>query len=190
MTRISPLPVEALNDTQRATLAHAEQLMGFIANDVLTMAHWPEFLDALKGLVDVVYAPGALDSGLKQLVATVSSQAAGCRYCQAHSAHGAVANAGVDREKLDRVWSFETDPLFSEGERAALRLAVAAGSQPNAATDEHFEALRNHYSEQQVMELMGVLALFGLLNRWNTTLDTDLESEPSAFARSPRGNVS
>lgn len=183
MQRIAPLSLDQLSAGQRDMLSEAEALMGFTPNDVLTMARWPALLDALRALVQVVYAPGELDDGLKRLIATVSSQAAGCRYCQAHTAHGAVERAGVSHDKLARVWAFETDPLFSEAERAALRLAVAAGSQPNATTDEHFEALRQHFSEAAILEIMGVLALFGLLNRWNTTLDTTLEDAPAAFAR-------
>ncbi|MEM7765491.1 MAG: carboxymuconolactone decarboxylase family protein [Pseudomonadota bacterium] len=181
MSRIPPAAAETLSDDMRESLAYAESLMGFVANDVLTMAHWPEFLDAVKSVVAVVYAPGQLDAGLKRLVAHVVSHAAGCTYCQAHTAHGAVELAGVDADKLRDVWAFETDDRFSEAERAALRLATAAGSVPNETTDTHFSALREHFSERAIMELMGVISLFGLLNRWNQTLATTLEEKPAAF---------
>ena len=183
--RIEPLSVESLPPELQETLGYAESLMGFTPNDVLTMARWPAWLEALRQLVDVVYAPGALDGGLKRLVATVCSQAAGCRYCQAHTAHGAVVLAGVSADKVERVWAFESDPLFDAGERAALAFAVASGSQPNAVTDAHFEALRLHFSEDAIMELMGVVSLFGLLNRWNTTLATPLEAAPAAYLKDP-----
>jgi uncharacterized peroxidase-related enzyme len=183
MSRLAPLDVDLLPDDLRETLAGAERLMGFTPNDVLTMARWPAFLAATKQLVDVVYAPGALDGTLKRLVATVVSGAAGCRYCQAHTAHGAVKMNGADAEKISAVWGYATDPRFSAAERAALDLALAAGQQPNAATDAHFATLRQHFSEQQILEIMGVIALFGLLNRWNDTLATALEPAPLAFAK-------
>lgn len=91
--------------------------------------------------------------------------------------------AGEDAEKVTNVWEFESNPIFSDAERAALSLAMAAGAQPNAATDEHFIELERHFSEQQIMEIMGMITLFGLLNRWNDTVKTDLEPVPLTFAR-------
>jgi uncharacterized peroxidase-related enzyme len=183
MTRIPPLAPEDLSPEMRAELAYAETLMGFTPNDVLTMARWPEFLQAAKALVAVVYAPGELDAGLKRMIATIVSGASGCRYCQAHTAHGAVKMAGADAEKIAAVWDFAASPLFSDGERAALNLALAAGVHPNGVTDAHFGALRQHFNERQIMEMMGVISLFGLLNRWNDTLATELETAPLDFAR-------
>lgn len=55
------------------------------------------------------------------------SGASGCRYCQAHAAHGAAIIAGADEVKVAAVWEFETSDLFCPAERAALNLALAAG---------------------------------------------------------------
>ena len=70
-------------------------------------------------------------------------------------------------------------PLYSAAERAALDLAVAAGAVPNAATDQMFLELRKHWTEEQIVEIVGVIAVFGF-NRWNDTLATPLEDEPIA----------
>lgn len=183
MSRIPPLEPHELSEELQKELQYAESLMGFIPNDVLTMARWPAFTHAVKQLVDVIYAPGELDSGLKRLIATVVSNAAGCRYCQAHTSHGAANMTALDKEKVEKVWEFQTSDLFSEAERSALELARAAGMQPNEVTDQHFDLLHAHFSEQQVMEIMGVISLFGLLNRWNDTLQTELEDKPARFAR-------
>ena len=67
MTRIKPLDLEDLPREARQNLEYAKELMGFTPNDVLTMAHWPEFLEAAKQLVDVVYKPGELDPVLKRI---------------------------------------------------------------------------------------------------------------------------
>lgn len=182
MTRIAPLAVEELPEETRKSLEYAEEIMGFAPNDVLTMAHWPELLDAMEQLVAVIYKPGQLDPVLKRLIATITSGAAGCRYCQAHTAHGAAKMADGDAEKIASVWEYQTSPLFSDAERAALDLALAAGTQPNAATDDHFRRLEKHFSRQQIMEIMGVIGLFGFLNRWNDTLATELEDKPLSFA--------
>jgi len=184
MSRIAPLTMEELPEDTRKSMQYAQSIMGFAPNDVLTMARWPELLTAIEQLVAVIYKPGELDAVLKRMIATIISGASGCRYCQAHTAHGAVKMGGADTAKITAVWEYQTSDLFSDAERAALDLALAAGQQPNASTDEHFSALEKHFSSQQIMEIMGVIGLFGFLNRWNDTLATELEDQPLEFATS------
>jgi alkylhydroperoxidase family enzyme len=47
---------------------------------------------------------------------------------------------------------------------------------PNAVTDEMFMELRKHWSDEQVVEIVGVISMFGFLNRWNDTFATEDES--------------
>jgi uncharacterized peroxidase-related enzyme len=183
MSRIAPLPVEELPEATRRSLAFAQELMGFTPNDVLTMARWPELLAAVEPLVAVIYAPGEVDPVLKRMVATLVSGVAGCRYCQAHTAHGAVKLVGGDAAKIAAAWEFASSPLFTAAERVALNFAFHAAQQPGAATDDHFSALREHYSERAILELVAMISLFGFLNRWNDTLATPLEDKPLAFAQ-------
>jgi uncharacterized peroxidase-related enzyme len=182
VVRIEPLNAEDLPAQARPILEYAQQLMGFVANDVLTMARWPELLLAMQQVVAVVYGPGQLDDGLKRLVGMVASAAAGCRYCQAHTAHGSSLVPGMSPEKTAAAWDFETSELFDHRERAALRIARGAGQTPNAVTDAEFEDLQRYFDEREIMEIIGVVCLFGFLNRWNDTLATELESVPLNFA--------
>jgi len=182
VARIEPLSTAELPAEAKPILEYAQQLMGFVANDVLTMARWPELLLAMQQLVAVVYGPGQLDDGLKRLVGMVASAAAGCRYCQAHTAHGSSMVPDLSPDKVTAVWDFETSDLFDDRERSALRIARGAGQNPNGVTDTEFADLRRHFDEREVMEIMGVICLFGFLNRWNDTLATELESVPSNFA--------
>ena len=183
MARLEPLATHDLPVEARPILEYAEKLMGFVANDVLTMARWPELLLAMQQLVAVIYGPGELDDGLKRLVAMMVSAASGCRYCQAHNAHGSSVVPGVSEEKIAAVWEFESSDLFDERERAALRVACGAGQNPNGVTDGDFAELKRLFSEREVMEIMGVIGLFGFLNRWNDTLATDLEPVPLNYAK-------
>ena len=178
MNRIEPLDRDSVPDSLQPVLDFSEQVMGFTANDVLTMAKWPELLQAMQPMVGVIYGPGKLDDGLKRLVALVVSTAAGCRYCQAHTAHGAQA-VNVDADKIGAVWEFETSDLFNAAERAALRVARDAGITPNGVSDTDFAALREHFDERQILEIVAIISLFGFLNRWNSTLATTIEPVPA-----------
>ena len=148
---------------------------------MLTMAHWPELTQAFGGLGATILNSGELDAGLKQMIAFAVSNAAGCRYCQAHTASSALKN-NVSSEKIQAVFEFESNDLFSNQEKAALRVAVHAGMVPNAVEAEHMSELLEHFSEKQAIEVVAVISLFGFLNRWNDTMATTLESAPKNFA--------
>lgn len=191
MTRIRSAPQQQL-DASQDLLTLAAAAMGFEANSLKVMARQPAILQGFMSLSAAILGPGAsLDPVLRQMIAHIASAAAGCAYCQAHTAHGA-EHRGANAAKLDALWEYEASDLFSPAEKAALDLALAAGSVPNQSTDEHFDALRDHYTEDEIVEIVAVIALFGFLNRWNDTLATSLEDSPLAFAEAhlaPKGWV-
>lgn len=175
--RIAPLPAEHTPGLRDAFEAMKSNL-GFVPNSMLILQRKPKIARALAQLTAAIWEPaGEVDRGFKRLVAHVASRTAGCRYCMAHTAGGAL-HFGVEERKLAAVWEFRTSPLFSEAERVALDFAIAAASVPNGVTDEMFAAMRRHWSEAQIVEILAVIATFGFLNRWNDTLGTPLEDEP------------
>jgi len=180
MTHIRPKTRQDLPELE-PVLQAAESLMGFLPTSVLTMAHWPELTQAFAGLGATILAGGELDPGLKQLIAYAVSNAAGCRYCQAHTANSA-EKKNVNIEKIKNAFDFESSDLFSDQERAALQVAYHAGMVPNAVDADQMQALAKHFSPKQCIEIVSVISLFGFLNRWNDTLGTTLEDAPKTFA--------
>ncbi len=179
MSRITAIPIAEVPALQSIFEA-AESMMGFVPNDGLIMAHQPHILKAFLGLVQAIYRPGKVDDGLKRLIGLVASSTAGCRYCQAHAANAA-RDQSVPIEKIRSVWAFENSSLFSEAEKAALRLAMKASMVPNETTDDDFDSLKQFYDDGQIIEMLSVISMYGFLNRWNATLDTDLEAVPADF---------
>lgn len=157
------------------------ETLGFMPNSVLAMLRVPGLAQGLGAINSAVMGPGTVDKGFKRLIAHMASRAAGCQYCMAHTAAGSQVH-GVSAEKLDALWTFEDSALFGDAEKVALELALAAGQVPNAADNDMFERLRRHWSEEQILEIVGVVSLFGFLNRWNDTLATSLEDHPVAVA--------
>ncbi|MGH8726379.1 MAG: carboxymuconolactone decarboxylase family protein [Burkholderiales bacterium] len=177
--RIAPLPPDHTPELADAFEGMRKNL-GFIPNSMLILQRKPKIARALQQLTASIWDPaGEVDRGFKRLVAHVASRAAGCQYCMAHTAGGAL-HFGIEESKLAEVWEFRTSPLFSEGERVALDFALAAASVPNGVTDEMFAALRKHWSEGEIVEIVAVISTFGFLNRWNDTMATPLEEEPLA----------
>jgi len=176
--RLAPLPLDHNPDLKDA-FAESVKSLGFVPNSMLIMQRKPKILNAFRQLSAAINAdPGSeVDRGFKRLLAHVASRAAGCRYCMAHTA-GSAPRFGIDEAKVAAIWEYRTSPLYSVAERVALDLALAASSVPNDVTDEMFAELRKHWSDNQIVEIVAVIALFGFLNRWNDTMATPLEAEP------------
>ncbi|OGU22404.1 MAG: peroxidase [Hydrogenophilales bacterium RIFOXYD1_FULL_62_11] len=152
-----------------------------IPNAILIMQRRPKILRAYVQMMGAVSDPetSEVDAGFKRLIAHVASRAAGCRYCMSHTAALALGS-GIDDAKLDAVWEYRTSPLYTEAERIALDVALAAGGVPNGVTDEMFAKLREHWNDGQIVEIVAMIALFGFLNRWNDTFATPIEDEALA----------
>ena len=181
MPRVTPLKREDLKELE-PFFELVEGAMGFVPNSLLTMARNPALVNAFGGLAAQIQGPGKVADDLKSLISFVASRSAGCQYCMAHTSHVTVNHRGASQEKFDAVWEYETSSLFSEGERAALRVAQGAGQVPNAVTDGEFDALKQHFDDDQIVEIVSVISLFGFLNRWNDTMATELESTPMQYA--------
>ena len=182
MARVPPVSLE--DSTERNLWEFADTNWGFVPNSFRTLVRKPELAEVCRELADVIMArPGRTSIQLRWLVAHVTSRAAGCKYCSAHSGHFSEEKGVVERAKLDAVWNFESDDNFDEAERAALRVGLHAGFTPNAVTDEMMAELRKHYDDEAVVEIVSVISLFGFFNRWNDTMMTDLEAGPLVYAQ-------
>ena len=187
MPHLSPLARDAVPEFQDR-FEHYAKTRGFVPNSILTMSRRPAIVRAFMQLNQAVLYEGTVDEELKMLVSLIASQAAGCRYCQAHMANLSSIYKASD-EKIAAVWEFEESDLFSAAERAALRLAVNASIIPNQVSQEDFDAVGQHFDEGQIVELVASVALFGYLNRWNDTMATELEAFPSEVANKIIGAV-
>jgi uncharacterized peroxidase-related enzyme len=170
-------PQKDAKDPQIAeSIKFFDETLGFCPNSVLTMQIRPEIAKAFINLNKAVMKnKGRVTSDLKRLIGYMASYTAGCRYCQAHSIRAA-ERYGSQQEKLENIWEYKTNPSFDEAERAALEFAIAASSIPNAVSDEIASKLRTYWDEGEIVEILGVISLFGYLNRWNDSMGTELES--------------
>ncbi|WP_222931531.1 carboxymuconolactone decarboxylase family protein, partial [Xanthovirga aplysinae] len=151
------------------------ETLGFCPNSVKTMHIRPRiayaFIEMNKAVME---NKGRVTSALKRLIGYVSSHAAGCQYCQAHTIRAA-ERYSAEQEQLENIWDYKTHPAFSEAERVALDFALASSSIPNGVDDQISENLRAHWDEGEIVEILGVVALFGFLNRWNDSMGTEME---------------
>ena len=183
MPLIKPLSNIEDKETQELVTFFNETL-GFCPNSVLTMQKKPHLAQAFVNLNKAVMDnAGSISSEFKRIIAYISSNTAGCRYCQAHTIRAAERYGGK-KERLEQAWDFENSSLFSEAEKVALRFTIAASSVPVSTSQELEKLLQYHWDETDILEIMSVIALFGYLNRWNDVMGTNLEEDAKDSAES------
>ncbi|MGB3751864.1 MAG: carboxymuconolactone decarboxylase family protein [Arcobacteraceae bacterium] len=182
MSRMKPLPTDYNEKELKTTFDHFNKTLGFVPNSFLTMQRRPKIVTAFTQLNGAIFSKdGIVDLGFKRLIGHMSSFASGCQYCKAHTAVSA-SRHGISTEKLEAIYEYNTSPLYSDRERIALDFALAAASVPNGVTDEMYEELNSFWNEEEIVEILAVVAMFGFLNRWNDSMGTPLESEPKDLA--------
>lgn len=153
-----------------------DETLGFCPNSVKTMYHRPRiayaFIEMNKSVME---NKGRVTSALKRMIGYISSNIAGCRYCQAHTIRAA-ERYGASQNQLENIWEYKTNSAFNDAERAALDFAASSSMVPNNVTDEIANELRKHWNEGEIVEILGVVALFGFLNRWNDSMGTTIET--------------
>ncbi len=176
MPLVKPMSPETNPDVKELAKFFNETL-GFCPNSVLTMQIRPEIARAFINLNMAVMANhGRVTSALKRLIAYISSSVTGCRYCEAHAIRAA-ERYGAEKEQLNHVWEYKTHPAFNDAERAALDFSVAASSIPNHVDQDIQKNLHQYWDDGEIVEMLGVISLFGYLNRWNDSMGTTLEKD-------------
>jgi alkylhydroperoxidase family enzyme len=75
------------------------------------------------------------------------------------------------------VWDFKNQDAFTDAEKAALQFAQEASMVPVNVSRDTEKQLHIYWSDDDIVEIMGVIALFGYLNRWNDVMATSLEGD-------------
>ncbi len=184
MKRPLVFPIDRNSSEETKEMAEFyDETLGFTPNSLFTMMHRPRIARAFLEMNQAVMEnKGRVTSDLKRLLAYISSKTAGCRYCEAHAIRAA-ERYGSPEDKLYHIWEYKTYPAFSEAERAVFDYAIAASTVPNSVNDEVADNLRKHWDDGEIVEIAGVVALFGYLNRWNDSMGTHLEEPAAADGR-------
>ena len=174
----SPLVNPVANETDAAfqeLIKFFNETLGFCPNSVKTMYHRPRMAHAFIEMnMSVMENKGKVTSALKRMIGYISSNVSGCRYCEAHTIRAA-ERYGAEQEQLENVWEYKTHSAFSEAERAALDFAFHSSTIPNSMNDEVSKNLHSYWDDGEIVEMLGVISLFGYLNRWNDTMGTSIE---------------
>lgn len=175
--RISKAPLELVAKSQDE-ITEVEALLGARSDGFQVMVRKPGMAKAVAELVANIYDEGAIGHDLKVMISYVVSRATGSKTGMAQATRRGILH-DIPKEKLRALANFEESPKFTEVEKAALRIAFRSGSSPNRVTDADFEAARAHFDDDQLVDIVGVIAMAGFLNRWNDTIATHPDQDPA-----------
>jgi uncharacterized peroxidase-related enzyme len=130
------------------------------------MAHRPEALKNFVPFYGAIMGPGAVERRVKELVYLTCSYANECAFCTA--AHtGSGKKGGITDDEM-RALQTEQDHGFAPAERAAIQYALELTQ--SAAGDDTRDALFQHFTDEQVVEITLVAAMANFTNRFNNGL--------------------
>lgn len=144
-----------------------------------TIAICPEILEAFIPMADAVRMGYGLDPHLREMAIVMACQTMGTSYEQDRHWNRAIKD-GVPMEKMRALWDFEKSELFSELERAVLRLARDATRAPAQVSADVWNAVHAELGSQQSLALLFNIGWYNMTGRLTGPLA--LGDEPG-FAR-------
>jgi len=160
MPHVEPLRAEQIRDPELlALMARAEELGVPDALFTRILAHVPGHAKAFLNALLVSHSQGNVDHRLKEIIRIQLARFAGDAYFGALRSRKAMA-AGLDEASIDAgCGDYDDDPRYSEAERVALRYADQMYLDPRKVDAAFYDEMKRHYSEAQIMELGGFIAL-------------------------------
>lgn len=109
-----------------------------------------------------------LDGDLRALVHMQVSAVNGCGFCM-DLGQMMTVKENKSLEKINAVAEYQTSPLFTDRERAAIAYADEV-TRRKSPSDETFGTLRKHFADSEIAELTVFIALVHFMNLQNVPL--------------------
>ena len=123
------------------------------------LAHVPGYAEAIHDAMYRGHADGAVDHKLKEIIRIQLARYAQDPYFAGLRSRKALA-AGLTEERIDAGCDdFEGNPDFTPAEKWALRYSYLMYRAPEKVDAAFYDEGKGHYSEAEIMEIGGMIAL-------------------------------
>ncbi len=172
MPRYLPVQLDAANEDIKRVYAQVEQDVGFVPNFIKTLAHSGNFLEAMADLYLTITGETSLSEKLRQLAILKTCQLHKCKYTVSYYTDTA-KKAGWSDEQIQSIDDYAASDLFSYYEKEVLQLAEMASREPDEIQDDYWTQLNNHFTSDQVVELVVLIGFFNMINRFILALQIE-----------------
>ena len=128
-------------------------------------AHQPKMMSGMGKFQQAVRKGNSVDERLKYLVELKGAQMIGCEFCVDLGSQ-ICRNSGFSDEELLALPRYRQSDLFTEREKLALDYTVAVMRTPVEVTDELFARMKEHFTDEQLVEITALLTVVNL-DRFN-----------------------
>ena len=146
-------------------LAGRDPQIGSGLEPIEIWAHQPKMMTGMGRFNQAVRKGKSVDERIKNLVELKGAQMIGCEYCVDFGSQ-ICRNSGFSDEELLALPRYRQSELFTEREKTALDYAAAVMRTPVEVTDDLFARMKEHFSDEQMVEITALLTLVNL-DRFN-----------------------
>lgn len=173
MARVRDVEIHEVPEDVRPVYERFASDYGPFINQVKVFAHRPPALKHIMGLLLDFSDEAILNKRHLEIALVVVSKLNECRYCVAHHAPRLIEQ-GLPGDAVANILEPEV-PGFDEVDMLVRDYAVEVTSNWNYIRDDIFARLKEHFSEEQIVELTLRTALCGFFNRFNDAMQISME---------------
>lgn len=173
MARVRDIEIDEVPENARETYQRFATEYGPFLNQVKVFAHRPPALRHVMGLLLELAEEQVLPKRYLEIALVVVSKLNECRYCVAHHAPRLI-DQGLSTEAVENILESEV-PGFDEVDTLVRDYAVQVTNNFQYIRDGMFDRLKEHFTEEQIVELTLRTALCGFFNRFNDALQIGME---------------
>ena len=173
MPRLPAIDPARAPEEAKPALESFYKARGNYPNMFRTLSVRPQIMRTAAEHMAAVTGPGTVPQALKELCIVLVSTLNSTPYCLA--SHSALARRyGVDDAVIASICDYRTDPRLGAAEKAALAVAESITRDPTHLPEPLWTALREHFDDGQIVEIVCSIGLFNYFNRVNNLLEMEI----------------
>jgi uncharacterized peroxidase-related enzyme len=173
MARVRDVGIDEVPEEIRPVYERFARDYGPFLNQVKVFAHRPPAVKHIMGLLLELYDEAVLPKRYLEIALVTVSTINKCEYCISHHAPRAVTH-GLSAAAVENILD-ESPDGFDAVDLLVRDYAVQVTNNFNTMRDAIFDELKRHFTEEQIVELTLRIALCGFFNRFNDSLQIEME---------------
>ena len=168
MYTIEPLPPSQADPDLTEAVHKLTEHFGHLPNMFGVMARRPEVLKRFLPFFSAVMSDESISPRHRELAFLKASILNGCAYCT--QAHRLLAmRADITEDEIAALPQYQRSPLFDEADKVVIRYAELV-TRAALVREPDLQALRMHFSPDQIVQLTLIVCAANFTNRFNNSL--------------------
>lgn len=185
MGELSVPDYDDLPEDLRARIDEETETAGFTPNVFSAMAYKPSHFRAFFDYHDALVEDSPLERHEIEMIVVTVSGVNDCLYCVV--AHGALVRIYAKDPRLaDQLATNWRTADLSPRHEAMCAFAEKLTAEPERVDDADREALREHFTDEEIWDIVTTVGFYNLSNRLATALDMRPNDEFYTLGRQPR----